>query len=202
MTVHDRTGAGAGSAEWQTPYDLFVRLNLRFQFDYDAFASHANALCRTYSTIEGTFSAVYANGLLSDGLLSLPSIWHQPEQIDSLDGLRQDWSGRRVFMNPPYSAGLIGRCVAAAARWRNEARVIVAVLPDSRDTRWWDEHVRPYADDYSLGRVRFIHGPENCGGTNPAKVQQCAEKHVPGEPGASPPGSTVAVVWRPDWLRR
>lgn len=196
MTVHDRTGVGAGSAEWQTPYDLFVRLNLRFQFDYDAFASHANALCRTYSTVEGTFRKGCRLCLPGDTPCS------EHEQIDSLDGLRQDWSGRRVFMNPPYSAGLIGRCVAAAARWRNEARVIVAVLPDSRDTRWWDEHVRPYADDYSLGRVRFIHGPENCGGTNPAKVQQCAEKHVPGEPGASPPGSTVAVVWRPDWLRR
>ncbi len=32
------------SAEWATPPDLFARLNRWFRFDYDAFASHENAV--------------------------------------------------------------------------------------------------------------------------------------------------------------
>ncbi len=178
MTANDKTSAGSGRGDWQTPPDLFERLNRRYQFDYDAFASHENALCRTYSTVEGTFRSNGAPCGCSEGIRCSR---YRIEQIDSLDGLRQDWSGRRVFMNPPYSAGLIGRCAEAAARWRNEARVIVAVLPDARDTRWWRSSVKPYAQDFPIGRIRFIN-PDT------------------GLPGGSPPGGTAIVVWTPDWM--
>lgn len=160
----------SGRADWQTPPALFERLHLMFGFTYDAFAGHENALLPTYSTPEGTFRKCR---------IDLPL---QGEQIDSLDGFGQDWSRRRVFLNPPYSAGLIGRAVRKCAESRNEAAVIVAILPDARDTSWWREYVAPYAQDWPLGRVRFIN-PDT------------------GKPGMAPKAGHVAALYVPDWLR-
>lgn len=196
MTAHDKTGVGSGAGDWRTPPDLYAMLNRRFAFTYDAWASHENALCRTYSTVKGTFRIESASG--------------DVDQVDALDGLSQDWRGRRTFGNPPYSdpehACLDnGRCkkkrcvsrgycidenvpgipdfVAKHAAERNNADVDVALLPDARDTAWWRSFVKPHAQDFPIGRVRFI---------NPAT----------GEPGTSPPGGIAVVVWTPDWLDR
>lgn len=199
MTANDRTSVGAGSGDWQTPPDLFARLNRTFQFGYDAFASHGNALCRTYSTVEGTWRTTY------DQLGHGPE--YLPEQIDSLDGLRQDWSGRRVFGNPPYGDPEMAckerckkkRCVTRGycidadvpgipdfvekhAKARNDTQVNVALIPDSRDTAWWRSFVRPYAADYPIGRIKFVR-PD-------------------GTLGHSPPGGIVVAVFFPDWIVR
>ena len=178
MKANDKTSVGSGPGNWQTPRDLFARMNRRWAFDFDAFASHENALCRTYSTVDGTFRAIreYAP-------YPLEGSWMGRDQIDSLDGLRQDWDARRVFLNPPYSRGLIGAAVEKCAASRNDAYMISALIPDARDTSWWRSFVKPYAQDFPIGRVRFI---------NP----------VTGEPGVSPPGGIVVVVWTPDWMDR
>ena len=178
MTANDKTGVGAGPGDWKTPRDLFARMNRRWAFDFDAFASHENALCRTYSTVDGTFR----EGCLY-GTEHPDGICPGYTQIDSLDGLRQDWDARRVFLNPPYSRGLIGAAVEKCAASRNDAYMISALIPDARDTSWWRSFVKPYAQDFPIGRVRFI---------NP----------VTGEPGASPPGGIAVVVWTPDWMDR
>lgn len=204
MSANDKTSVGVGRSDWQTPPDLFCRLNDIFRFDYDAWAGHENALCWTYSTAEGTFRrARYYDSSHAKAVIG----W---EQIDSLDGLRQDWDRRRVFGNPPFSdpedaCKVDGRCkkkrcvtrgycidenvpgipdfAEKHAKERNSAHVNVAILPDARDTTWWRAFVAPYAQDWPLGRVRFIN-PET------------------GEPGGSPPGGVVAVVFIPDWLAR
>jgi site-specific DNA-methyltransferase (adenine-specific) len=68
------------------------------------------------------------------------------------DGLKQDWTGERVFMNPPYGKEI--------GRWMNKARteaekgVLVVCLVHARtDTRWWHENVEGAAN-----QVRFIRG--------------------------------------------
>lgn len=74
------------------------------------------------------------------------------------DGLAQDWSGERVFMNPPY-----GREVYA---WTRKAReeaargaLVVGLLPASTDLAWWHEDVVGHAEvRYIRGRVRFLTG--------------------------------------------
>lgn len=162
VSANDRTGVGNGSSEWQTPPDLFARLHRRYQFDYDAFASHDNALCDVYSTVEGTFQRTPGERL----------------QATKDDGLRADWMDLRVFMNPPYGRDFIGKAVGKAMAERERAAIIVALLPANTDTRWFHQCVAPYADiHFLMRRVRFVN-PET------------------GEPGASPPGGSMVVVWR------
>lgn len=71
------------------------------------------------------------------------------------DGLSKDWSGERVFMNPPY-----GREVYA---WTKKAResgvLVVGLLPASCDLKWWHDDVVGHAEvRYIRGRVRFLTG--------------------------------------------
>jgi len=40
------------SYEWETPQELFDKLNNEFQFDLDVCASHSNKKCNKYYTIE------------------------------------------------------------------------------------------------------------------------------------------------------
>jgi len=81
------------------------------------------------------------------------------------NGLEQDWSGERVFMNPPY-----GREVYA---WTRKARLeaekgalVVGLLPASCDLAWWHDDIVGRAEvRYIRGRVRFLtDGPYRASG--------------------------------------
>lgn len=74
---------------------------------------------------------------------------------EAYDGLSKDWSGERVFMNPPY-----GREVYAWTRKaRDSGTLVVALLPASCDLKWWHEDVVGHANvRYLRGRVRFLTG--------------------------------------------
>jgi phage N-6-adenine-methyltransferase len=72
-------------------------------------------------------------------------VYFTPEQ----DGLAQDWSGLRCWMNPPYGRE-ISKWVEKAAT--GGAAVIVALLPSRTDTRWWHSYIQDKAE------VRFIKG--------------------------------------------
>lgn len=168
-TATHLTGVGAGPGNWRTPPEVFNRLNRVFQFDYDAFASHENALCSTYSTPEGTFS-----GRTLDGA---------PMFDCERDGLTHPWVGLRVFMNPPYGRGILAEAMAKAASERDNAQLIVALIPANTDTGWWHEYVKPYGEVHLLkGRIQFLD-PET------------------GKPGGSPPGGSAVVVYYPEFLR-
>lgn len=92
------------------------------------------------------------------------------------NGLLQDWSGHRVFMNPPYGREIYD--------WTRKARestaqgaLVVGLLPASCDLRWWHEDVVGHAEvRYIRGRVRFLTG---------------------GQYRASGFFASVIVVWRP-----
>lgn len=170
--ANDVTTVGSGNDEWRTPPELFGRLNGTFQFDYDAFASRENALCDRYSTLEGTFRTLYAEG--RSRVL---------ERVDEslADGLTYAWGGQRVFMNPPYSRGFIEKAMTKAAAERNHAEVIVALIPANTDTRWWHDLVLPNASyiEFLRGRVRFLR-PD-------------------GTPGDAPPNGSALACFFPDW---
>lgn len=74
------------------------------------------------------------------------------------DGLKQDWSGERCYMNPPYGRGLDCwlRKAFEETRWR--CPLVVALLPVRTDTRWWHVWVAGAADEirYLKGRVAFV----------------------------------------------
>lgn len=170
MTVaQDKTGVGAGSMEWQTPPELFAWLNRRFALDYDAFASHENALLPKYSTDTGTFRR--SEGYASDFPIR--------KSLD--DGLTYSWDGLRVYMNPPYSRGLIEKCIEKAWSERNNAQIIVALIPASTETQWFQTYILPYCHiEWLPRRVRFI---------DPAT----------GQPGQSPPSGSVIAIFRQDY---
>lgn len=70
------------------------------------------------------------------------------------DGLKQDWSHSRCWMNPPYGRE-IGKWVKKAAE---SGTLVVALLPARTDTKWFH--------DYILGKaeIRFIKGRLKFGG--------------------------------------
>lgn len=172
MSAHDKTGVGGGRDRWQTPPGLFRQIQRRYQFTYDAFASHENALLPTYSTIEGTFRSAPC------GI----------EQIDTLDGLHQEWTGRRVFLNPPYANGMLEKAAAKCVGWAQEAEIIVGLFPVDTSTKWWHLYIAEFADmEFLPKRVRYVHPMAPCS-------EKC--KHALGEPADSPPGGSMIVVWR------
>ncbi len=84
------------------------------------------------------------------------------------NGLAQDWSGERVFMNPPY-----GREIAPWTRKARESNaLVVGLLPASTDLRWWHEDIVGRAEvRYLRGRVRFLtDGPYRASGFFPSVI--------------------------------
>mgnify|MGYP001602315775 CR=1 FL=1 len=155
MTANDKTGVGNGRDDWRTPPELFAPLNRMFRFDYDAFASHENALSGIYSTVAGTFSGHRINGLpLADSRET--GLVYRPELVE----------GRRRFGNPPYSRGFLAQATEWFAKSRDDFDISVMLLPDARDTAWWRTWVKPYAIDWPIGRIRFLR-PDGTRGDAP-----------------------------------
>ena len=180
---------GGGSAEWQTPPDLYTRLNRRFRFDHDAFASHENALCDRYSTADGTFHRVPGVGVFPGQFKGA----REPDKLSSADGLTYDWTGLRIFMNPPFTRGFIEQAVEKAYNERENAEIIVALLPAATETRWFREFVLSYCHiDWLPQRVRFTHPPFECS----AECQTRGKPHRLGEPGDSPTIGHVIAVFK------
>lgn len=77
------------------------------------------------------------------------------------DGLKADWRGKRIWMNPPYGR-VIGKWIAKAAT--GGAELCVCLLPARTDTRWFHNHINgnPNAE------VRFLKGRLKFGGAKNA----------------------------------
>lgn len=67
------------------------------------------------------------------------------------DGLKQDWTGERVFMNPPYGRE-IGKWVKKA---KESALGVVALLPARTDTKWFHDYVQGSEIRFIKGRLKF-----------------------------------------------
>lgn len=74
------------------------------------------------------------------------------------DALAQDWSGERIWCNPPY--GKFQRPFIEKAAERR-AQVAVFLLPARTDTRAWHDWIFPYASDvrFVKGRIQFVGAP-------------------------------------------
>ena len=75
--------------------------------------------------------------------------------VDGSARLLNNWSGRRVFCNPPYGPEI----PKFLACWK-DATVSVFLLPARVDTRWFHEICLPFADEirFVKGRLRFGDG--------------------------------------------
>lgn len=67
------------------------------------------------------------------------------------DGLLQEWSGERVFCNPPYGRE-IGKWVEKAYKESQKGAVVVMLIPARTDTRWFHEYI------YGKAEIRFVQG--------------------------------------------
>lgn len=74
-----------------------------------------------------------------------------------MNGLIQDWSEDRCWMNPPYGSE-IAKWVQKAHQEAARGALVVGLLPARTDTRWWHEHVIAYEVRFLKGRVRFSGG--------------------------------------------
>jgi len=76
------------------------------------------------------------------------------------DGLAQNWSADRVFMNPPYGR-TIGLWMRKAYESSLGGGLVVCLVPARTDTAWWH--------DYAMrGEIRFIRGRLKFGGDKAA----------------------------------
>lgn len=68
------------------------------------------------------------------------------------DGLLSEWTGQRVYCNPPY-----GPAITDWLARQKDAEVAVYLLPARTDTSWFHEHVLRYAREvrFLRGRLRF-----------------------------------------------
>lgn len=67
------------------------------------------------------------------------------------NGLSQNWGGRRVFCNPPYSQ--IAKWVEKAFReTREDNTLVVLLIPSRTDTRYFHDFI------YQRAEIRFVKG--------------------------------------------
>ena len=69
-----------------------------------------------------------------------------------VDGLTMNWSGARVWMNPPYGKTITEWLAKARSEVVHGCQVVVALIPARTDTAWWHDHVEKKAE------VRFVRG--------------------------------------------
>ena len=79
-------------------------------------------------------------------------IYYTKEQ----DGLQQDWSKYRTYVNPPYGRE-IGKWVEKAYETNKEhGNLIVMLLPARTDTRWFHNWIYGKAEiEFIKGRLKF-----------------------------------------------
>ncbi|TAK62493.1 MAG: hypothetical protein EPO24_04875, partial [Bacteroidetes bacterium] len=67
------------------------------------------------------------------------------------DGLKQDWSPYRCWMNPPYGKE-ISKWIRKAFDESQRGALVVCLVPARTDTKWWHDWVM------KAGEIRFISG--------------------------------------------
>lgn len=67
------------------------------------------------------------------------------------DGLSKDWSGRRVFCNPPYS-NIAEWVKKAFYETKNDNTLVVLLIPSRTDTKYFQNYI------YNRSEIRFIKG--------------------------------------------
>lgn len=73
------------------------------------------------------------------------------------DALKQNWKGHRVFVNPPYSRGLIYNFVKKGFEEGHKDNTSVTMLLPARTcNKWWHEFVMKANEIYFVkGRIKF-----------------------------------------------
>ena len=95
------------------------------------------------------------------------------------DGLLQDWTKDKVFMNPPYGKQ-IGNWMQKALESSRGGALVVCLVPARTDTSWWHDYVEKKASE-----IRFLRGRLKFGGNK-----------------NSAPFPSVVIIYRPNDLSK
>ena len=122
--------------EWQTPQDLFDKLDEEFDFDLDVASTNTNnkCLCAFY----------YCKPWWQDALKA--EKWYIPEGTNK----------PTCWMNPPYSRGNIDKFVKKAYEESQKGCTVVGLLP-LRSASWFHKYVmKAHEIRFLTRRVKFI----------------------------------------------
>lgn len=119
------------SDEFGTPAYIFEPLQEEFCFGWDAAASKDNAL------------------------LGPDRCWTKEQ-----DALKQDWSGKRIFCNPPYSGSNVKNFITKAyEETRKDCLLAVLLVPTRTEQAWFHDIALKYAEvRFIRKRIKFIGG--------------------------------------------
>jgi len=112
---------------WQTPPELFNKLNEEFNFEIDAAAGLNNRLCSNYFSEEN--SALNKN-------------W-----IDY---------GKSFWLNPPYGRAL-GKFIKKAYEESFKGVTVVLLVPARPDTKAWHNYCAKGEVRFIKGRLKFVN---------------------------------------------
>ena len=136
------------SDRWQTPKYFFKLLDEKFKFTLDPCTD-------------------------TDNWLGCDKYFTKEQ-----NGLKQDWKGERVFVNPPFSQikdkkdrkGWVWKCYNEGIK---ENTLVVMIIPPRTDTKYWHDYIMKANEIwFCKGRVNFLQKgekPEN-GSTFPLAV--------------------------------
>jgi phage N-6-adenine-methyltransferase len=72
------------------------------------------------------------------------------------DGLTKSWSGKRVFMNPPYGRGIDKWIEKAYKEGQKLNTQVVCLIPARTDTKYWHKFCMKASEIYFVkGRLHF-----------------------------------------------
>lgn len=92
------------------------------------------------------------------------------------DGLAQDWTKDISWMNPPYGDA-IPLWVRKAVETARGGGVVVGLLPNRSDTRWWGDVMKATELRFIKGRVKF--GGSKSGAPFPSVIAVWGTPRVP-----------------------
>lgn len=85
------------------------------------------------------------------------------------NALSQDWSGNRVFLNPPYGRNLKDWVKKGYEEGQKDNTTVVMLIPARTDTKYWHDYVMK-ADEIRFVRGRIKFGDETNSAPFPSAV--------------------------------
>jgi hypothetical protein len=144
--AHNRNdGNVADKDQARTPPTLFNRLNERFHFDCDLFATSENTLCDCYFSKDEPKGSIHPHSFVNgdDGV-----------RVCMGNALEQEWFIARYYGNPPYSNP--EPYVKKAYVESLKGSIVVLLLPADVSTSWFREYCMNAAEWIIIeGRVKF-----------------------------------------------
>jgi site-specific DNA-methyltransferase (adenine-specific) len=92
-----------------------------------------------------------------------PGYWTKQE-----DALKQDWSGLRVFCNPPYSRGNVKDFFFKAFQEtrKGNCQLVVLLIPAYTERDWFHKYRNEFEVRFIKGRVKFKGGESSARGNH------------------------------------